>query len=320
MARSASSTADGLLARCVQHEIDHLDGILFVDHLSALKRNMIMRKLIKTRRAACLNRPAPRGHGHDRLRAAEPRGAARRRPRRSPPSTPSRRAPPAAATSCAARPCTRRPSGWACEVRTPRTLQGRRGARPSSRPSAPTSPWSAPTACCCRVRSSTPRVSAASTCMPRCCRAGAAPRRSSARSWPATAETGISIFHMEEGLDTGPVYAMRPLPIGPATTAPELHERLAGAGRRDAAGGGRRASPPAALPAIAPARATASPTPASSPASEGRLDFAEPAGDDRAPAARAQPGARLLVRGRAASGWACSPAEVVAGTRRARAR
>ena len=41
------------------------------------------------------------------------------------------------------------------------------------------------------------------------------------------AETGISIFRMEEGLDTGPVYAMRPLPIGPATTAPELHERLA---------------------------------------------------------------------------------------------
>ena len=42
--------ADGLLARCLQHEIDHLDGILFVDHLSALKRNMIMRKLTKTRR------------------------------------------------------------------------------------------------------------------------------------------------------------------------------------------------------------------------------------------------------------------------------
>ncbi len=42
--------ADGLLARCVQHELDHLDGVLFVDHLSALKRNMIMRKLIKTRR------------------------------------------------------------------------------------------------------------------------------------------------------------------------------------------------------------------------------------------------------------------------------
>lgn len=41
---------DGLLATCIQHEIDHLDGILFVDHLSALKRNMIMRKLDKQRR------------------------------------------------------------------------------------------------------------------------------------------------------------------------------------------------------------------------------------------------------------------------------
>ena len=39
--------ADGLLAACLQHEIDHLDGVLFVDHLSALKRNMLMRKLAK---------------------------------------------------------------------------------------------------------------------------------------------------------------------------------------------------------------------------------------------------------------------------------
>ena len=42
--------AEGLLARCLQHEIDHLDGILLVDHLSALKRNMILRRLIKQRR------------------------------------------------------------------------------------------------------------------------------------------------------------------------------------------------------------------------------------------------------------------------------
>lgn len=42
---------DGLLARCVQHEIDHLDGILFVDRISALKRNMILRKLVKERKA-----------------------------------------------------------------------------------------------------------------------------------------------------------------------------------------------------------------------------------------------------------------------------
>jgi len=42
--------ADGLLAACLQHEIDHLDGVLFVDHLSVLKRNMIMRRLAKEQR------------------------------------------------------------------------------------------------------------------------------------------------------------------------------------------------------------------------------------------------------------------------------
>ncbi len=39
--------AEGLLSACMQHEIDHLDGVLFVDHLSALKRNMILRRLAK---------------------------------------------------------------------------------------------------------------------------------------------------------------------------------------------------------------------------------------------------------------------------------
>lgn len=39
--------AVGLLAACLQHEIDHLDGILFVDHLSSLKRNMLLRRLAK---------------------------------------------------------------------------------------------------------------------------------------------------------------------------------------------------------------------------------------------------------------------------------
>lgn len=45
-----SLDATGLLSRCIQHEMDHLDGILFVDHLSAIKRNMILRKLVKARR------------------------------------------------------------------------------------------------------------------------------------------------------------------------------------------------------------------------------------------------------------------------------
>ena len=42
--------ADGLLATCIQHEMDHLDGVLFVDHLSALKRNMLLRRLAKEMR------------------------------------------------------------------------------------------------------------------------------------------------------------------------------------------------------------------------------------------------------------------------------
>ncbi len=41
---------DGLLATCVQHEIDHLDGVLFIDKISALKRSMILRKLVKARK------------------------------------------------------------------------------------------------------------------------------------------------------------------------------------------------------------------------------------------------------------------------------
>jgi peptide deformylase len=39
------------MAACLQHEIDHLDGILFVDHISLLKRNMLMRKLAKEQKA-----------------------------------------------------------------------------------------------------------------------------------------------------------------------------------------------------------------------------------------------------------------------------
>lgn len=43
---------EGLLATCLQHEMDHLEGILFIDHLSRLKRSMALKKLEKLRRAA----------------------------------------------------------------------------------------------------------------------------------------------------------------------------------------------------------------------------------------------------------------------------
>ncbi|MDE0948276.1 MAG: peptide deformylase, partial [Sphingobium sp.] len=37
---------------CMQHEIDHLNGVLFIDHLSRMKRDMLLKKLTKARRAA----------------------------------------------------------------------------------------------------------------------------------------------------------------------------------------------------------------------------------------------------------------------------
>ncbi|MEY3703540.1 MAG: hypothetical protein RLZZ561_1160 [Pseudomonadota bacterium] len=43
---------DGLLAICLQHEMDHLNGILFIDHLSKLKRDMVLKKLAKARKIA----------------------------------------------------------------------------------------------------------------------------------------------------------------------------------------------------------------------------------------------------------------------------
>ena len=42
--------AGGLLATCIQHEVDHLNGILFIDYLSKLKRDMIIKKLIKNKK------------------------------------------------------------------------------------------------------------------------------------------------------------------------------------------------------------------------------------------------------------------------------
>ncbi len=72
--------------------------------------------------------------------------------------------------------------------------------------------------------------SAASTSTPRCCRAGAVQRRSSAPSWPAIPDTGISIMRMEAGLDTGPVYLQEAIAIAGDDTAASLHDKLAALG------------------------------------------------------------------------------------------
>jgi len=47
--------ADGLLATCLQHEMDHLEGVLFLDHLSRLKRSIALRKLAKAKRLAAVD-------------------------------------------------------------------------------------------------------------------------------------------------------------------------------------------------------------------------------------------------------------------------
>jgi len=46
---------DGLLAVCLQHEMDHLEGVLFIDHLSKLKRDMVLKKLAKVRKERALH-------------------------------------------------------------------------------------------------------------------------------------------------------------------------------------------------------------------------------------------------------------------------
>ena len=53
----------GLLAVCIQHEIDHLEGKLFVDYLSSLKRQRIRKKLVKARKQGTLHPPGEHGTG-----------------------------------------------------------------------------------------------------------------------------------------------------------------------------------------------------------------------------------------------------------------
>jgi methionyl-tRNA formyltransferase len=89
------------------------------------------------------------------------------------------------------------------------------------------------------------------------------------------AETGITIFRMEEGLDTGPVLTRRATAIGPATTAAELHERLARLAAEllpevvDGLAAGTLRAVPQPQEGVTHARKLER--------AEGRLDFAEPA-------------------------------------------
>jgi peptide deformylase len=48
--RTQEGEFDGLMSVCLQHEVDHLNGVLFIDHLSRLKRDMIVKKVVKSRK------------------------------------------------------------------------------------------------------------------------------------------------------------------------------------------------------------------------------------------------------------------------------
>jgi peptide deformylase len=60
-------TADGLLATCLQHEIDHLNGVLFIDHLSRLKRGLIVKR---AKKQAKLDTPSARPASRAKMGAA----------------------------------------------------------------------------------------------------------------------------------------------------------------------------------------------------------------------------------------------------------
>ncbi len=52
--KEQSVEADGLLATCLQHEIDHLNGVLFIDHISRLKREMVIKKFTKAAKSKAI--------------------------------------------------------------------------------------------------------------------------------------------------------------------------------------------------------------------------------------------------------------------------
>ena len=326
-ARTQEIEAEGLLARCLQHEIDHLNGILFVDHLSALqahpdpaqarqgqaapRERAEAQRLGKRPRGAYhrtherrqreshavrrRSRAASGVHGHRGIRGAEPAALAAGRARGGRGLHPAGAAGRARLASRGPRRCTSAAEALGLPVRTPATLRDPGGSGGVRRPARRSRRGRRLRPDPARRRSSMRRGSAASTCTPRCCRAGAAPRRSSARCWRATPRPASPSSRWSRALDTGPILAMERVPITAASTAASLHDdagrarRAAWSVRRSTIWRAGRAQPRAA------AGARASPTPPRSTRRRpARLDAAGRIAG--APAARAQSLARLLDR------------------------
>ena len=123
--------------------------------------------------------------------------------------------------------------------RAPRASRRRTEPQAFAAHRQPTSRWSWPTASSCRSRCWPRRAMAASTCMPPRCRAGAEPRRSSARSWRATPRRRPRSCAWRQASTPDPSASPSAMPIGPDMTAGELHD-IAGRARRQPDGAGAR--------------------------------------------------------------------------------
>ena len=217
----------GLLATCLQHEMDHLEGVLFLDHLSRLKRSMALRKLAKpsARSANTANDgwsaarsgmhgpvalarhdPPPRLHGHAGFRGADAGRLDRPGPRHRRRLYAARAAegPRARRRAVAGRQTTRALAG----LRGPHAHIARRTRTPQAafaRARCSMPPSSSLTACMLpKPILDAPRLGCFNlhgSLLPRW--RGAAPIQRAIMA--GDAETGVMVMRMEEGLDTGPV-------------------------------------------------------------------------------------------------------------------
>ena len=222
---------EGLMAACLQHEIDHLNGVLFVDYLSALKRNMLLRKLAKDQKekagaqvklafmgspdfsVPALKSLVAAGHEVAVVYAQPPKPAHRGQKE----------------TPC---PVHQAALELGLPVRTPRRLRKNEEEAAFFRSLnldaavvaaygliLPPEILQAPKQGCVNIHASL---------LPRW--RGAAPIQAAILA--GDAETGITIMQMDEGLDTGAMLLGEATPIGPQDTAADLHDRLAEIGGR----------------------------------------------------------------------------------------
>ncbi len=217
--------AEGLLAACLQHELDHLDGVLFVDHLSALKRNMLLRRLAKELK----QKPQAKAAGRMRLAflgspafAVPALRGAERGPRGGVRSTASRPAPPGAARRWRRARCMRPPPALGLPVRHPVSFKRDPAAQAAFAALdldaavvaaygliLPQAMLDAPRRGCLNIHASL---------LPRW--RGAGPIQAAVLA--GDAESGVTIMQMEAGLDTGPM-----LVRGAVADRPARHRRRA---------------------------------------------------------------------------------------------